>query len=150
MSGHDTEKLSLTVSVASTGGIRLPAKPGDVGMDLVTKEDTTIMPGERCLVWSGTKVEFPPSMWGLLLPRSSANLRKDIIVLPGVIDTGYRGELGALVMSVSDVPVVIQQGERLVQLILIPAVYVGHFDTSDELEDTERGSDGFGSSGTVD
>lgn len=83
------------------GGLQRPALPGDVGHNLPHFEPMVIPAASFAQVKTGIHVQFPPNTWGLILPRSSANLGGRLIVMSGVIDQGYTGELTALVHNVA-------------------------------------------------
>lgn len=146
-------------------------KDGDVGYDLPCTEDMIIQPGQRRTISTGIYLEMPDHLWATIEGRSSASKweyealkavdsweasnvhnidgEADVpkfMVITGIIDTGYRGELKAVVINVGPVPVTVKAGERYAQVIF-------HFrctppiEEVDELAPSERGSTGFGSSG---
>lgn len=130
---------------------RLPARayPGDAGLDLHAIAETVLGPGERASVRTGVAVEIPPGQAGLVLPRSGLAARHGIALVnaPGLIDSGYRGELKVLLLNTDRrEPCVIAAGDRIAQLVLVdvraPAVL-----EVQELAGSERGEGGFGSSG---
>ena len=118
------------------------AHAGDAGMDLRSIESVTLQPMERRLVATGLAVAIPDGYAGLVLPRSGLALKKGLTVAntPGLIDAHYRGEL-----KVKN-PVTIEAGDRIAQLVIqrVPEVRIVEVD---ELDDTDRGEGGFGSSG---
>ena len=123
-----------------------PKLTGDVGYDLVVAETVEIKPHSFANVAHDVAVGLPRGRWGIILARSGTNIAGKLIVLPGVIDTGYIGQLFALMHNVSEELVKIKKGTRICQLIIIkvekfPMVYVDH------LQMTERGDGGFGSTG---
>jgi dUTP pyrophosphatase len=126
------------------------AKDGDVGFDLysIIKGDyVTLWPQEKVLIPTGISIELPDGYWASIEARSS--LSKRCIVVPkGIIDEGYRGEIFAQCINVGAEKQIVYHGDRLVQLIL-HRNYAKHFEVIevDELSDTERGADGFGSTG---
>lgn len=127
------------------------AKEGDVGLDVpVAFEDrgsVVINPGERYIAPTDLRVEIPYTHWASIEARSSTS-KRSLIVPKGVIDPGYRGELFAQIINVGNEPVVINHGDRLIQLILHER-HVKEFEIIevDELSESERGESGFGSSG---
>ena len=130
---------------------RMPirAHHDDAGWDLFVSQDVTIPPHGFKDVPSGVSVELPNGYWGLLTGRSSTIRRRGLLVVQGVIDTGYRGELFSAVWNLTDKSVLLQRGERVAQLILLPnstadSVLVRH---EGDLQASERGFGGFGSSG---
>ncbi len=131
---------------------RLPevAHPGDAGLDLHAAEAATIAPaGGRASVGSGLAVEIPPGHAGLVLPRSGLAAKHGLALAnaPGLIDSGYRGEIRVLLLNTdpSD-PFEVEIGDRIAQLLVVPFVETEPFEA--ELSASERGAGGFGSSGS--
>lgn len=128
------------------------AKDGDVGMDLPAVLDEhpnglTVSPNGRVVVPTGIYLELPKGYWASIEARSSTS--KQMMLVPkGVIDEGYRGELFAVLINVGSEPVVIHDGDRYVQLILHKREIDGVIlEEVEELSKSERGTDGFGSTG---
>lgn len=126
--------------------IQPPKLPGDVGFDLPSNLAVTIPPGHFATIHTGIHVELPPHYWGLIAPKSSANIGGALVVLSGVIDCGYRGELMVFVHNVSPLTAFIEEGTALAQLICMPMA-VPKLVRVDRLSDSERGENGFGSTG---
>lgn len=107
----------------------------------------TINPGERYLVPTDIRIEIPEGYWASIEARSSTS-KRSLIVPKGVIDEGYRGELFAQIINVGKEPVVINHGDRLIQLIMHERI-IKDFEVIEvnELSQSERGESGFGSSG---
>jgi dUTP pyrophosphatase len=126
------------------------AHPGDAGLDLAACERVTLAPGERAMVGTGIAVAIPEGYAGLVTPRSGLAARHGVSVVnaPGVIDSGYRGELKAILLN-TDVhePFTVEPGMRIAQLVLVPAPVVDLTEV-ESLTDSVRGADGFGSSGS--
>jgi len=125
------------------------AYPGDAGLDLHALEPVVLGPGERASIPTGIAVEIPDGLAGLVLPRSGLAARHGIALVnaPGLIDSGYRGEIRVLLLNTDrHHPYELEPGERIAQLLLIryeaPEVV-----EVDELSGSARGSGGFGSSG---
>jgi dUTP pyrophosphatase len=98
----DRSSLKGDYSVLNQGGrMALPKLEGDVGHNLPAVEEVIVRPGEFAFIHTGAKLAMPDGVWGLVLPRSSTNMGGKLISLTGVIDTGYRGELGVMVHNVS-------------------------------------------------
>ena len=126
--------------------LRPPKLEGDVGFDLPIPRGVTIPGGRHAELWTGIRVELPPNTWGLIVPRSNANMAPGLIVKVGVIDQGYRGELAAIVENVSDTDIDVLAGEAIAQLVILPMV-VPEIKVVGELSTSERNSRGFGSTG---
>jgi dUTP pyrophosphatase len=124
------------------------AKPGDAGLDLRASEAVTLEPGGRRLVPTGLAVAIPEGHAGFVLPRSGLAMHKGVTVLnaPGLIDSGYRGELKVVLINHGGEAVGIGRGERIAQLIIQP-VAQAHLVEVEQLPDSTRGEGGFGSTG---
>ena len=133
---------------AIDGGATVPtqANPLDAGWDLYASEDSCIQPSHRALVRTGISLEIPKGFVGLIWPRSGLAVKSGIDVFAGVIDAGYRGEVGVCLFNSSDAEVEIKQGDRVAQ-ILFQEVPKFTIQESDNLQSTSRGDGGFGSSG---
>lgn len=126
------------------------AHDGDAGLDLRALESLRLGPGERIAVPTGLAVAIPPGHAGLVLPRSGLALRHGITLTnsPGLIDSGYRGELRVLMSNTDPAETFqIEPGDRIAQLVVVP-IAVSEPVAVEALDDTERGEGGFGSSGT--
>lgn len=125
------------------------AHPGDAGVDLCTSVDVTLAPGERALVGTGIAVALPVGTVGLIHPRSglAAKFGLSVVNTPGTVDAGYRGEIKVcLINHDTERAVELRRGDRIAQL-LVQRVELVDFVEVDELDDTARGSGGYGSSG---
>lgn len=126
------------------------ARPGDAGVDLVARESVTLAPaGGRALVPTGIAIALPPGYAGFVQPRSGLAFRHGVTCLntPGLIDSGYRGELKVCLLNTDpSTPFEVTRGERIAQLV-VQAVEHVNFVEVDTLDDTDRGAQGFGSSG---
>lgn len=143
---------SLRIARLDTG-LPLPfrAHPDDAGMDLYSTEDVTLKPGERHLTGTGIAVALPTATVGLVHPRSGLAHKSGISIVnaPGTIDAGYRGEIKVNLINLDpDNTVSISRGERIAQLIVqdVRLDTPVEIDPS-ELDDTDRGSGGHGSTG---
>jgi dUTP pyrophosphatase len=120
---------------------------GAVGMDLpaAIEEALLLAPGERVLVPCGFAIAIPQGFEGQVRPRSGLALRHGLSIpnAPGTIDPDYRGEVAVLLINLSAEPVRIEPGQRIAQLVVCP-VAVCELEEVDELDDTARGSGGFG------
>lgn len=124
------------------------AHAGDAGLDLAAATSVTLPPGGRQVVPTGLRVAIPEGYAGLVLPRSGLALRSGVTVLnaPGLIDSGYRGEVGVLLVNHGGLAVTIARGERIAQLV-IQAVARAALLEVHELPSSPRGGAGFGSTG---
>lgn len=120
------------------------------GMDLraCITENITIKPNERKLIKTGLSIELPANYEAQVRPRSGLAIKNGITVLnsPGTIDADYRGEIGVILINLSDVDFVIEKGMRIAQIVISPVVQAELIETS-ELEESHRGKGGFGSTG---
>lgn len=125
------------------------AKPGDAGADLRSRIDFELEPGERALVPTGVAIALPEGYVGLVHPRSGLATKNGITIVnaPGTVDSGYRGELMVTLLNTDKTKSFhVQRGDRIAQLIIQKYEHAT-FTVVDELDQTERGSSGFGSSG---
>jgi dUTP pyrophosphatase len=125
------------------------AHTGDAGFDLYAIEAAEIAPGERTSVGTGIAIELPQRHAGLVLPRSGLALRHGIALVnaPGLIDPGYRGELRVLLLNTDrEETFSIAVGDRIAQLVIVRAESPDVVEV-EELAQSKRGDDGFGSSG---
>ncbi|MFW5998382.1 MAG: dUTP diphosphatase [Halanaerobiaceae bacterium] len=120
----------------------------DVGLDLYSRESNQIQPKKFKLIKSGIKIEIPRGYGGFIYPRSGLALNKGVTVLnaDGVIDPGYRGEVGIILINHGEEVFNIKKGDRIAQL-LIHKVFEVEWDEVESLENTSRGSGGFGNTG---
>jgi dUTP pyrophosphatase len=124
---------------------------GDAGLDLATCERLELGPGERAVVPTGLAVAIPEGFAGFVQPRSGLAARHGIAVVnsPGLIDSGYRGELRVVLLNTDrERAFVAEPGERIAQLVVLPVPELELVEV-DELPGTERGVRGFGSSRTA-
>jgi dUTP pyrophosphatase len=134
------------------GRARLPTRayPGDAGLDLYALEDAALDPGERASVRTGIAVEIPDGEAGLVLPRSGLAARHGIALVnaPGLIDSGYRGELRILLLNTDPAETFrVEPGDRIAQLVIAPIVRAA-WQATEQLPSSERAAGGFGSTGT--
>jgi dUTP pyrophosphatase len=128
----------------------LPARAyaGDAGFDLAACERVELGPGERAAVPTGLAVAIPEGHAGFVQPRSGLAARNGLTIVntPGLIDSGYRGELVVILLNTDrEVPFVVEPGMRIAQLVVLPVPEVELVEV-DELPASERGVRGFGSS----
>jgi dUTP pyrophosphatase len=128
----------------------VPAKAylGDAGLDLAACERVELRPGERALVGTGLAVAIPEGYAGFVQPRSGLAARHGITIVntPGLVDSGYRGELKVILLNTDDDrPFVVEPGMRIAQLVVLPVPELSLVEVA-ELPESERGVRGFGSS----
>lgn len=142
--------IGRKINVRLSDGAELPryAHEGDAGLDLRITHDVTLEPGARATVGTGLSVEIPQGCVGLVFPRSGLASKHGITLSNsvGVIDSGYRGEIGATLLNQSDETTTLDAGTRVCQLIVMPFVPC-ELVPCEELTETERGAAGFGSTG---
>lgn len=125
------------------------AYPGDAGLDLVAAEYVSILPGERAVIATGLALAIPEGYAGFVQPRSGLALKQGLTIVntPGLIDSHYRGEIKIIAYNTDKLnTITIKRGERIAQLVIqaVPQVEIVE---CDELDETERSTGGFGSSG---
>lgn len=142
----------VKIKIVNRGSQQLPAyaTPESAGMDLRANvaEPVVLRPLERRIIPTGLYMALPPGYEAQVRPRSGLAFKHGITVLnsPGTIDSDYRGELGVLLVNLSNEDFTIQAGERIAQMV-IARHEQGEFVEVEELEDTERGAGGYGHTG---
>jgi len=146
--------IPVEVQVLPHGAdLALPAyaTPGAAGMDLLAAvaEPVTLAPGERALIPTGIAIALPPGYELQIRPRSGLALRHGILLpnSPGTIDEDYRGELQVILLNTGTALFTVERGMRIAQAVLAPVVRARWHQVA-KLDDTTRGSGGFGSTGT--
>jgi dUTP pyrophosphatase len=126
-----------------------PAHPGDAGLDLRARDTVVLGPGDRALVPTGLAVAIPEGHVGLVAPRSglAARFGVGVVNAPGVIDSGYRGEIKVILVNHGRELVRLERGDRIAQLLVV-AHSAPVFTEVDDLPESVRGSGGFGSTGS--
>lgn len=142
----------LKVQIINRSKHPLPAyaTPLSAGMDLRANlsEPLTLAPMQRCLVPTGLYIALPPGFEAQVRPRSGLALKKGVTVLnsPGTIDADYRGEICIILINLSDEPFVIEDGERIAQMVVAQHEQVA-WEEVEVLDETRRGTGGFGHTG---
>ena len=142
----------MEIKVVNKGHQPLPqyATPQSAGMDLRANLDAPVMlrPMERRIIPTGLYIALPAGYEAQVRPRSGLALKKGITVLnsPGTIDADYRGEIGVLLINLSQEDFVVNDGERIAQMV-IARHEQGEFTIVDVLDETERGAGGYGHTG---
>lgn len=143
----------IQIKVVNTGRQPLPqyATPQSAGMDLRADitEPVTLKPLERHLFPTGLRIALPEGYEAQVRPRSGLALKHGITVLntPGTIDADYRGEVGVVLVNVSNEPFTVEPGERIAQMVIAKHEQAD-FVIVEELDETERGAGGYGHTGT--
>lgn len=124
------------------------AHPSDAGMDVCAVDDAVVPKGGRALVRTGLAMQLPVGYEAQVRPRSGLALKHGVTVLnaPGTIDAGYRGEVGVILANFGDGDFQVKAGDRIAQLVIAPVTQAAVAET-DEVDETDRGAGGFGSTG---
>lgn len=142
--------ITNVIRVVTDDESRIPrfAHVGDAGADIYSAEDYFLAPGERHLFSTGIRVAVPENHFLMLCSRSglAANYGVECLIAPGIIDSGYRGELKVCLYNTSDEVYFVDVGERIAQAILVPMIPTRYVRVGD-LDKTDRGEGGFGSTG---
>ncbi|MEK9851351.1 MAG: dUTP diphosphatase [Flavobacteriaceae bacterium] len=142
----------ITVPVQNNTNFELPqyATPASAGVDLkaAIKEAITLAPLERSIIPTGLKIALPEGYEAQVRPRSGLAAKHGITVLnsPGTIDADYRGEIGVILVNLSQTSFTIQPEERIAQLVVAKYEQI-QWEETEELSQTNRGAGGFGSTG---
>ena len=146
----NTHKMKLKIVNTSDNPLPEYETTGSAGVDLRAQlqEPVMLKPLQRALIPTGLYIELPDGYEAQVRPRSGLALKKGVTVLnsPGTIDSDYRGEIKVIMINLSNETTVINTGERIAQLIISKFEKV-QFKEVDELNETERGEGGFGSTG---
>ncbi len=146
--------MEVIVRINGSEGSAVPEyqTSGSAGADIRACLDTTIEihPGDRRLIPTGLRIEVPAGFEAQVRPRSGLAYKHGITVLnsPGTIDSDYRGEVGVVLHNAGKDIFVVQHGDRIAQLVIAP-VCRATFEAQSLLTDTDRGSGGYGSTGTA-
>lgn len=140
--------LTIKAVIDDHGSVPAYSRDGDAAVDLRVSESCYIKAGAVRLVDTGVRVAIPNGYVGLVCPRSGMACKHEVTVInaPGVIDPNYRGSIKVGLVNHNSVGFDIREGDRIAQLLIVPVPRVT-FEQVEELDDTERGADGFGSSG---
>lgn len=121
------------------------AHPGDVGLDLYSMEEVTILPGEHHIFWHGFALEFPNGYGAFVMDKSSIS-KIGLRTMGGVFDAGYRGEYNTHLVNLSKEPYNVEVGDKVAQLVILP-VEIAELEETDTLSESARGEGKFGSTG---
>ena len=144
------DKITVKIINESSNDLPQYATPYAAGMDLRAnlKEPVTLQPLERRLIPTGIRIELPEGYECQIRPRSGLALKSGITVLntPGTIDADYRGEIGVILVNLSDKPFTVNHGERICQMVVARHASV-EWQPADNLAESNRGDGGFGHTG---
>ena len=132
--------------LSKEGNLCIPAYPGDAGMDVTVSEDCLLVAGQVTKVELGIAIAVPSHLAFTFLTRSSA-VAMGLFVLPTLIDSGYRGPLFLFVLNTQHFNIKIERGKRIAQVLLLHNHAPVDIQLVDELPASDRGHNGFGSSG---
>lgn len=118
---------------------------GAAGFDLFSTKSFSLNPGVRHAFPIGIQAAIPEGWVGLIYPRSGMSIKQGLNKLAGVVDSDYRGEIHAVLLNSGDEQIEIRMGDRIAQLVVVP--YMGDSKEVTDLDETERGESGFGSTG---
>tara|TARA_B110001454_G_scaffold49657_1_gene48796 strand:- start:198 stop:683 length:486 start_codon:yes stop_codon:yes gene_type:complete len=121
------------------------ATEGDAGHDLYSLEEVTLASLDRAVVKTGISLAVPMGFYGRVAPRSGLAVKKGLDVLAGVVDSGYRGDVGVVLINLSAEEIVLEKKSKIAQLIIEKCHDVDWIET-DDLSASDRGEDGYGSS----
>lgn len=143
-----TSQTILLVKLHNEAIIPEYKKIGDSGFDLCSIETITIQPGEVAIIHTGIAIAIPESYEVQIRMRSGASINTPLIIpnAPATIDSGYRGELGIIVRNIGNVAYTVKKRERIAQGVLMPVIRA-KFCEVEKLPDSERGVNGYGSTG---
>jgi dUTP pyrophosphatase len=143
---HDPVEVRITLEEGAT--LPLYQTSGSAGLDLCTNEDFDIKPLERRFVGTGLRIALPSGFEAQVRPRSGLAVKHGITMLnsPGTIDSDYRGEIKLIMINLGEKVVSFNRGDRVAQLVVSPAIHA-QLQLVVTLDDTERGTGGFGSTG---
>jgi dUTP pyrophosphatase len=125
------------------------ANPTDAGADLFSLEKYTVQPLERKLISTGISMEIPEGYYGRIAPRSGLAVKNGADVLAGVVDSSYRGEIKVVIYNTDKSNTLfVEIGDRVAQIIIEKHYNFEFVEVVEELSETDRGSGGFGSTGS--
>ncbi len=136
------------MKVKLDNGAKMPTKahPTDAGFDIYSREMQIVPAKESAIFDTGVHIELPPNTVGMLKSKSGLNVNHGI-VSEGVIDVGYTGSIRVKLYNHGGYDYIVNRGDKISQLVILPLADVGDLELVKTLEETERGNNGFGSSG---
>ena len=150
-SDEQTEKLweQKFMDIYLDEGAILPtrAHSTDAGLDLYSKEEKTIHAHGSAAFDTGVHIKLPTNTYGKIESKSGLNVKYDVVSCGGVIDEPYRGSIVVKLYNLGEKDYTVKKGDKIAQLVVMECLYVTPIETKDWNNDTERGTDGFGSTG---
>lgn len=122
------------------------AHEGDAGMDLFSKEEIVLKPGERKVIGTGIAMAIPIGHVGLIWDKSGLAAKYGLKTMAGVVDSGYRGEVGVVLHNLSDKEYLVEKNSKIAQMLIQP-VHSNQVIEVEDLDETARGDGGWGSTG---
>lgn len=135
----------MKIKLDSWGIMPTRAHDTDAGLDLYAERDAIIWPGESAVFDTGVHVQLPPNTAGMVKSKSGLNMKHGI-TSEGVVDVGYTGSICVKLYNHSNTPYMIRKGDKISQLVIVPII-IPPLKLVDSLEESERGDNGFGSTG---
>lgn len=145
------EKKIITIKfkkITNTAIMPSKERDSDAGIDLYAAKTLKISANMREAVPTGYAVAIPKGYYGQIQERSGYSLKNTLVLKAGVIDSEYRGEIKVVFQNTGEYPVTIEAGEKIAQLIILPIPTI-QIELAEELDETERGNKGFGSSDKI-
>lgn len=140
------KKTKMKILLDKDAVMPVRAHADDAGLDLFSREDITIPPGGAGVFDTGTHIALPADTAGLLMPKSGLNVVCGLVCPVGVVDEGYTGSIVVKLYNHSKVTHRIKKGQKIAQLLVVP-IYKPELELATSLVPTERGDNGFGSTG---
>lgn len=124
-----------------------PKMQGDAGWDIITNQDMVCEPGVGTDIPTDLYLALPNHIYGVIQARSSTS-KKRLLVLPGIIDAGYRGQIFIMTYNLTNIPIIVRRGERIGQMLFFKRVMNLDITYQSQLRPSDRGTNGFGSTGS--
>lgn len=141
--------MDMQMKVQLDEGAIMPTRAHgtDAGLDLYTREDKVVPAHGYATFDTGVHIELPPNTYGKLESKSGLNVKANVVSLGGVIDEPYRGSIVVKLYNLGDTDYMFRKGEKIVQLVVVPCLYVDTKEVEKLDMNTDRGEKGFGSTG---
>ena len=136
--------MKIMLDVGAVYPVRAYAQ--DAGLDLFSREEKIILPGDSAVFDTGVHIELPDGTYGRLESKSGLNVRYGVCCLGGTIDQGYIGSIQVKLYNLGDKPYLVRKNQKIVQLVIVPCLQP-EMELVKSLGHTERGENGFGSTG---